>query len=132
MGVSYPSTFTRIVNRLIFTANDGTVHGSDLWATEGTPSGTVLMGDIPSGILTDESFAKINGRLFFCPGNSSGRYCCLFNTYGTPSETTQVETKNAAAAANGDEFLDLGGEVGLCRQQLSLISNQHKQRKYGL
>ena len=92
----------------MFTSNDGTVHGSELWATEGTPSGTVLLGDIPSGILTDESFAKINGWLLFCPVNASGRYSFICTTYGIPSGTTPVETTNAAAAGNGGEFLNLG------------------------
>ena len=60
---------------LVFKTNSGTVHGREFWATDGTPSGMVLPGFIPSWRLADDSFAKINRRLFFCPGDFYGRYC---------------------------------------------------------
>src|SRR5207248_6883299 len=45
---SSPSNLTNVNGTLFFTANDGT-HGSELWKSDGTTTGTALVKDINPG-----------------------------------------------------------------------------------
>ena len=47
-GESGPSNLTSVGGTLFFTADDGT-HGSELWKSDGTTAGTVLVKDIDLG-----------------------------------------------------------------------------------
>jgi len=62
-GGSFPQEFTSLGGKVFFTANDG-VTGDELWKTDGTPEGTVLVADIG-----DDSFPRLltaaGGKLFF-------------------------------------------------------------------
>ncbi|MFP2899316.1 ELWxxDGT repeat protein, partial [Corallococcus sp. 4LFB] len=52
--------------RLYFAADDG-VHGRELWSTDGTAQGTVLVQDLEPGPVgsTPTAFAEADGWLFF-------------------------------------------------------------------
>ena len=49
VGSSYPGNLTNVNGTLFFTANDGT-HGDELWKSDGTAAGTVLVKDINPGV----------------------------------------------------------------------------------
>ncbi|HEX2162597.1 MAG TPA: ELWxxDGT repeat protein [Thermoanaerobaculia bacterium] len=58
-----------------FGADDG-VHGDELWATDGTPSGTVMLADLESGPRSSipAIFVAAGGRLYFASdGDGVGR-----------------------------------------------------------
>ena len=52
VGSSSPGPFTAVGNTLYFQATDGT-NGTELWKSDGTASGTVMVKDINSGGSSD-------------------------------------------------------------------------------
>jgi len=65
-GRSSASSFTVLGNKLFFSANDGT-NGNELWVTDGTEAGTMLVADINSGSGSSSptSFAPLGTELIF-------------------------------------------------------------------
>ena len=60
---SYPSQLTNVNGTLFFTANDGT-NGRELWKSDGTAAGTVMVKDINSAPQLDRLvLADVNGTL---------------------------------------------------------------------
>jgi ELWxxDGT repeat protein len=67
---SYPYDLTVAAGQLFFVANDG-VHGEELWKTDGTESGTVLVRDILPGIGRScvRYLKEYQGKLVFSANN---------------------------------------------------------------
>ena len=94
-GSSNPANhFVAFDTKLFFSANDGT-HGQELWSTDGTSSGTVLLKDINP----DEhqpgprDYAVFNNKLFF--GADDGTHGKeLWSTDGTSSGTVLLKDIN--------------------------------------
>ena len=65
-GHSYPSYLTVVGNTLYFQANDGN-NGEELWKSDGTSSGTVLVKDIWSGSSSSEprQLTAVGNTLYF-------------------------------------------------------------------
>lgn len=99
--------------RAIFRANDGT-HGDELWATDGTAAGTVLLSDIAKGANGSNPaymFAFAKGKALFAAsdGTSSGQ---LWVTNGTAGGTRLVKDFNVGVnGAPSDFFLLPNGKV---------------------
>lgn len=67
-GGSHPSNLTVVGNTLFFSASDGAAnHGTELWKTDGTEAGTVMVKDIWGGTTSSDpsSFFNFNGVLYF-------------------------------------------------------------------
>ncbi len=101
LGFFYnPHSFTPVGSRLLFFAEDG-VTGSELWATDGTPEGTVQVTDLNPGALGADggSFGVghwtrfvFGGRWYFRAYDgpySEGRQ--LYVSDGTPAGTVRVK-----------------------------------------
>src|SRR5438876_992683 len=65
-GSSYPQNLTDVNGTLFFSANDG-VNGTELWKSDGTDAGTVMVKDINPGAGSSSpgAMANLNGTLLF-------------------------------------------------------------------
>lgn len=94
-GDSYDTiiNYTIFGSSLLFTANDGsTKHGDELWKTDGTTAGTILVKDINSGINSGrpESLTLFGTSVFFSADDGiNGRE--LWKTNGTSAGTVLVK-----------------------------------------
>jgi ELWxxDGT repeat protein len=63
---SSPNNLINVNGTLFFVANDGT-HGRELWKSDGTSKGTVLVADIDAGSASSypSRLVNMNGTLFF-------------------------------------------------------------------
>ena len=79
-------------NTLFFAANDGSV-GTELWKSDGTSNGTVLVKDIRSGSLDGlpKRFFTIGDTLYFS-ARTSAAYNGIWKTNGTTSGTVQISS----------------------------------------
>ena len=94
-------SITFLDGKLIFAANTPAL-GSELYITDGTPAGTILLKDINPGATGSAArvLAPVNGFIYFtaqtlAEGNE------LWRTNGTPAGTTLVMDINAGAAGSG-------------------------------
>jgi ELWxxDGT repeat protein len=83
---------TAVGNKLYFTADDG-VHGNELWISDGTSGGTMMIADLNLG--SNSSYPHIvdvaGGTVFFTADDGvTGYNSVLFKTNGTASGTVRV------------------------------------------
>lgn len=76
--------------KFYFRAYD-TIHGNELWVTNGTAAGTTLVKDIRTGTESSipENFIAYHGRIYFTAMDSTGGYQ-LYRTDGTAAGTEMV------------------------------------------
>jgi ELWxxDGT repeat protein len=98
---------------LFFVADDG-VNGFELWRSDGTQAGTVLVKDVLPGFgaSNPKSLTDVNGTLFFTASNGVNGYE-LWKSDGTEAGTVLVKdvqpgfgasTPNSLTNANGTVF----------------------------
>ena len=86
---SNPHDLIDVNGTLFFTAWDG-VHGNELWKSDGTEAGTVMVKDmIPGTEGASSAVANVNGSLFFIASN--GVRGELWKTDGTEAGTVMVK-----------------------------------------
>ena len=86
-----PPLHERRTARLFFAANDGT-QGTELWKSDGTAAGTVLVKDINPGSagFTPRYLTNVNGTLFFS-ANDGTHGVELWKSDGTAAGTVLVK-----------------------------------------
>jgi ELWxxDGT repeat protein len=105
-------TLTNVNGTLFFSASDG-VNGEELWKTDGTAAGTVLVKDIAAGVEDSfpSSFTNVNGTLFFSATDGvNGQE--LWKSDGTAAGTMLV--KDILAGAGGSDpfgFMNMNGTL---------------------
>src|SRR5215468_7700827 len=93
---SFPTSFTQVGATTFFSASDAS--GTELWKSDGTPSGTVLVKDINPGANGSNPgvLANVNGTLFFeAFTNANGSE--LWKSDGTAAGTVLVKDIVAGA-----------------------------------
>jgi ELWxxDGT repeat protein len=96
---SEPLTLTNVNGRLFFSAYHPE-HGRELWKSNGTGAGTVLVKDIMQGSAGSEPFSltKSNGLLYFGAFDDPTSGSQLWKSDGTPSGTTILTQTNLGSS----------------------------------
>jgi len=106
---------TDVNGTLFFTANDG-VHGHELWKSDGTPEGTMMVKDITPGYDSPPAeLTNVNGTLFFT-GDDGVHGRELWKSDGTPEGTVMVEDiepgPDSSVSGTSDQTLtNVGGTL---------------------
>jgi ELWxxDGT repeat protein len=104
--------FIVVNNKVVFVADDGE-HGYEVWATDGTPAGTILLKDILVGSTSSQpaELTRVEGLVFFSADNGiSGRE--LWRTDGTVAGTFIIKDINVGAiGSNPVELASLGDKL---------------------
>lgn len=111
-GSSNPRELTNVNGTLFFTANNNSL-GTELWKSNGTAAGTVMVRDIRPG--SDSSnpryLINVNGTLFFSALHLS-HGTELYKSDGTAAGTILVKDIVAgSASANPRAFTELNGQL---------------------
>lgn len=123
-GPSFPFTapaqaFVDANGLLYFAADDG-INGSELWKSDGTPSGTVMVKDInPTGSSSPAEMVFVNGVLYFAADDgANGRE--LWRSDGTATGTFLLKDirpgvdssqPSGLTAANGEFYFSATSEL---------------------
>jgi ELWxxDGT repeat protein len=89
-GTAYPHYLVNVNGTLYFRANDG-IHGVELWKSDGTAQGTLMVKDIVTGAADTwiDQLLDVNGTLYFQADDTvAGRE--LWKSDGTPTGTLMV------------------------------------------
>jgi ELWxxDGT repeat protein len=100
--------FTQVNNLAFFTADDGT-HGTELWESNGSAAGTIMVRDInpgPSGSFPYGSsyLTNVNGTLFFA-ADDGAHGMELWESNGTVAGTFLVRDINSGPNGSAPESL---------------------------
>ena len=129
------SGLTNVNGTLFFTADDGT-HGSELWKSDGTAAGTVLVKDInpSSSYVLDPSFlTNVNGTLFFT-ANDGTHGTELWKSDGTTAGTVIVKDIDTGSANSNPSYLtNVNGTVfftptTMARMDRAMEKRWHRRR----
>jgi ELWxxDGT repeat protein len=104
-----PAGLTDVDGTLFFIADDG-ILGSELWKSDGTPEGTIMVKDIHIGRSSSNISppVAVNGILFFAADDgSSGRE--LWKSDGTPEGTVLVKDINTTGPSHISHMTDVDG-----------------------
>jgi ELWxxDGT repeat protein len=95
----------QIINNALYIVATDTVHGYELWKSDGTAAGTVLVKDInPSGDGAPRFITDWNGTLFFnADDGSHGRE--LWKSDGTTAGTSMVKDIRAGSSGSDPSWL---------------------------
>ena len=90
-GIAYssePRNLTNVNGTLFFTANNG-INGRELWKSDGTEAGTIMVKDIDPNFSNPLELTNVNGILFFT-ANTSANGVELWKSDGTDAGTIMV------------------------------------------
>ncbi len=99
---SYPGSIIDVNDTIFFRADDG-IHGTELWKSDGTESGTVMVKDINVGSAGSNpgiagDFFEFNGLTYFDADDGINGFE-LWRTDGTESGTQMVADMNPGSAS---------------------------------
>lgn len=125
---SDPSRPASIIGNTLFFRNITAASGAELWKTDGTTAGTVIVKDIRPGTngSAPVNFGNIGNKVLFYAGDGVvGRE--LWSTDGTEAGTVLVKDINpdnssgGTSANSGSDFLQ--GETGVCNGKYFFYAN---------
>lgn len=111
-GTEAGQNYAELNGRLLFNATDD-MHGSELWSTDGTETGTVLVKDIRNGERgsSPQHFTRFGDAVYFLADDGI-RGQELWRTDGTPQGTQLLLNINVGRASSDPrKFVGLGNSV---------------------
>jgi len=110
-----PSDMTNVKGMLFFTVND-CMHGRELWKSDGTEAGTVMVKDINPLTGSDPRYlTNVNGTLFFRAGHTGyaggGLVEELWKSDGTEAGTVMVKNLNAGSPGRPRYLTNVNGTL---------------------
>ncbi len=108
-------SWSRWATVVYFAANDA-VHGTELWKSDGTEAGTVMVKDIdpdPNAFSSSSpaALANVDGTLYFRARPSNPVGAQLWRSDGTASGTVQIAILNPAGNSLAYSFTGVAGSV---------------------
>lgn len=135
LSVFLPDNLTAVGNTVYFSAKGQNQNNTELWKTDGTLQGTVMVRDINPGNASSNpaNFCNVNGTLFFSADNGPhGRQ--IWKSSGTSFTTTRVSTLSTAGVLgvtvgqivhlNGTVFFTAGSGVPQLGNQIHKVNSQ--------
>ena len=104
-GRSYPEGLVVMGNKVYFKAKDNS-HGTEVWRTDGTTAGTVMVRDLYPG-SQDGFFAGLlvfDNQLFFTGRNGSAQWWTLYVSDGTSAGTVTAFGRSSARNSMDSSF----------------------------
>lgn len=88
---SSPRGFVEVNGRVYFVADD-TLHGEELWQTDGTVEGTILVRDLTPGTANSaiRDLANLDGKLVFSATTGGGSHRGMFVLDGLTQDLTKL------------------------------------------
>ena len=97
-------------NTLFFRANDG-VNGLELWKSDGTEAGTMMVKDInPNGDASVDGLTAVGNTLYFAATDQTGDRE-LWKSDGTANGTQQVKDIHPSASSSPQRLVALGNTL---------------------
>jgi ELWxxDGT repeat protein len=127
---SAPSHLANINGVTYFAADDG-IHGTELWKSDGSPEGTVLVKDINNGTTSSAPIylTNVNGVLYFSADDGINGIE-LWKSDGTALGTVLVKDINpGVASASPDNLTNVNGVLFFVTINVGLNSNRTQLRK---
>jgi ELWxxDGT repeat protein len=109
---SNPTDLVTVGNEVFFAANDGT-DGTQLWKTDGTTNGTVMVTslNVAGGGMAPTDLTNVNGTLFFV-GNDGVNGNQVWDSDGTPTGTTLMSNIHpTSGVANPANLTNVNGTL---------------------
>ncbi|MBA4192304.1 MAG: hypothetical protein C0467_30405, partial [Planctomycetaceae bacterium] len=105
-----PTNLTNVNGTLFFSASDVT-NGRELWRSDGTAAGTVLVTDVnTSGNADPTNLTNVNGTLFFRANGANGQE--LWSSDGTAAGTVLVtDIRPGGGSAIPDDLTNVNGTL---------------------
>ncbi len=115
-GSSWPDHFVNVGGTLFFSATDGidSTAGIELWKSDGTEAGTVLVKDIAPGFgdSSPQNLTNVDGTLFFSAFDGTGGNNELWKSDGTKAGTMRVKDINPGSnSSNPTNLINVGGTL---------------------